>query len=171
MSLSRVLIMDLFTRYPDAATIEEAVDLHSRALKVMVEAKWAELAAAEKALTEFQSATGGKRDAVPARAPEPPAVAPTEKAVQQQAAVPSYRRKMTKPFTRRRLLPPSNESRPRAGSDVLEYRYVSGEYIALAASVPMGTPEGDDAVWLSDKEIDSIREVVRNRKAQRDERR
>ena len=163
MPIPRAIVLDLLNRYPAAADVEEATEMHAWALKAKVDEKWAELAAAERAVTEFHAAVG----AVP-RAPEPAAQAGPPTA--QQVGIPRYRRDaIKKPIIRRlRSAPPANQSRMRVGTDTVEYRYVSGEYIALAASARMGTPDGDEAVWLSPPELATIREVVRNRKVQRD---
>ncbi len=134
MSLSRALIMDLFNRYPQADTIEEAVDLHSRTLKAMVDAKWAELAAAEKALTDFQTTSGAKVEAAPAPMNERPSDPPPE-------AKTEY------------VYGHAMRSRIRPGTELKEFLYSDYKYVGAARRLNLGVMEScGRRVWLTRRE-------------------
>lgn len=149
MSLPRTLILDLFARYPDADTIEDAVAAHDRTLKAAVDAKWAELDAAVKEHDAFQGYASGKPVSVPAK---PPAIVVPERPADTLDL---------------RFVPKIRQSRQRNGSGEIEYRYGSNQYSAVAASRKIGTFCKKTGLWVTASEIATIRADLLQKDAER----
>ena len=135
MSLPRVLILDLLTRYPDAATLDDAVAQHVAILKAAVDAKWAELDTATREYDAFQKYAGGA-PIIGAAPPVPPAVEPS---IACSIVTISGR---------------PVESRTRPGTQVTEYLYSSRLYLTNARRLGVGTlDESGTRMWLSRHEV------------------
>jgi len=143
MSLPRTLILDLFSRYPGANTIEEAVEAHTVTLKAAVQEKrqevrqrQQELDDAALAVVQFDNLCNGVAPA----ASEPPK--PTEAT----GTIMMYGRAI--------------ESRIRPDTHVTEYLYSSRLYLTNAKRLGVGTlDESGTRMWLSRREVAMCRQL------------
>lgn len=150
MSLPRVLVMDVLTRYPEAETVEDAMKMHAQSLKAKVESKWRELEADENELAAFLVATGAQ----PTPKREEVVELPPAALVLPPAHEPAY-------------TPRIREVRPREGTNEREYRYGSNQYIEVAARQKLGTHAPGRQLWLTSKEVRVVRHILARKDAER----